>query len=83
MLMLILKPPWIQIMMMTMMSFLPAGVPTPPMVMPSPVPGFEPSLTAVSEAQKHARQAASALGFEDVQTAIKNLSDALKLLTQP
>ena len=65
------------------LSFMGAGVSTPWMAMPASVLGFEPSLTAVSEAQRHARQAASALGFEDVQTAIKNLSDALRLLTQP
>ena len=49
----------------------------------TPVAGFEPSLTAVSQAQKYARQAASALGFEDVQTAVQNLTDALRLLTAP
>ena len=45
--------------------------------------GFQPSMTAIAEAQKHAKYAASALGFEDVQTAVKNLSDALRLLTNP
>ena len=40
-------------------------------------------MSAVSEAQKLARYAASSLGFEDVSTAIKQLTDALKLLTQP
>ena len=49
----------------------------------TPSAGFEPSLTAVSQAQKFARQAASALGFEDVQTAVQNLTDALRLLTAP
>ncbi len=49
----------------------------------TPIAGFEPSLTAVSQAQKFARQAASALGFEDVQTAVQNLTDALRLLTAP
>lgn len=45
--------------------------------------GFQPSLSAISEAQKQAKYAASSLGFEDVQSAIKQLTDALKLLTQP
>ena len=45
--------------------------------------GFQPPLSAISEAQKQAKYAASSLGFEDVNTAIKQLTDALKLLTQP
>lgn len=45
--------------------------------------GFQPSLSAISEAQKQAKYAASSLGFEDVNTAVKQLTDALKLLTQP
>lgn len=50
---------------------------------PQATRGFQPSLTAISEAQKQAKYAASSLGFEDVNTAIKQLTDALKLLTQP
>ena len=46
-------------------------------------PGFQPGLAAVTEAQKNAKYAASALGFEDVQSAIKFLSKSLQLLTQP
>ena len=50
---------------------------------PQAAPGFQPALSAISEAQKQAKYAASSLGFEDVSTAIKQLTDALKLLTQP
>ena len=50
---------------------------------PLATPGFKPSLSAISEAQKQAKYAASSLGFEDVNTAVKQLTDALKLLTQP
>ena len=35
----------------------------------------------VAEAQKHAKFAVSALGFEDVPTAVDNLRRALALLT--
>ena len=35
----------------------------------------------VAEAQKHAKFAVSALGFEDVPTAVENLRLALHLLT--
>ncbi len=49
----------------------------------TPAPGFTPSLTAVTEAQKCAKYAASSLGFEDVASATKYLQDALRLLTQP
>lgn len=47
------------------------------------VPGYKPPLSAVMEAQKLAKYAGSSLGFEDVNTAIKNLNDALRLLTMP
>ena len=40
-------------------------------------------MSAITEAQKLAKYAASSLGFEDIPTAIKQLTDALKLLTQP
>ena len=48
-----------------------------------PVPGYEPSLAEVTEAHKLSKYATSALSFEDIPTAIKHLTDALKLLTQP
>ena len=51
--------------------------------MPQAIAGFQPSMAAVTEAQKLAKYAASSLGFEDTNTAIKQLTDALKLLTQP
>ena len=38
-------------------------------------------VASVAEAQKHAKFAVSALGFEDVPTAIENLQKALALLT--
>ena len=64
-----------------------AGASAPPLPshLPSsvPQPGFQPGLAAVTEAQKNAKYAASALGFEDVQSAIKFLSKSLQLLTQP
>ena len=50
---------------------------------PQPTAGFQPSMSSISEAQKLAKYAASSLGFEDVNTAVKQLTDALKLLTQP
>jgi len=50
---------------------------------PQATAGFQPSLSSKSEAQKLAKYAASSLGFEDVNTAVKQLTDALKLLTQP
>lgn len=49
----------------------------------APVPGFQPSLPAVTEAQKSAKFAVSSLGFEDVDNAVKYLNQALKLLTSP
>jgi vacuolar protein sorting-associated protein VTA1 len=39
------------------------------------------SAAHVADAQKHAKYAVSALGFEDVPTAIDNLNKALALLT--
>jgi vacuolar protein sorting-associated protein VTA1 len=38
---------------------------------------------AITEAQKIAKYAVSSLSFEDIPTAVKNLTDALRLLTQP
>lgn len=49
---------------------------------PQATSGFQPSMSSISEAQKLAKYAASSLGFEDVNTAVKQLTDALKLLTQ-
>ncbi|WIA28963.1 hypothetical protein OEZ86_011498 [Tetradesmus obliquus] len=49
-----------------------------------PPPGsFQPSGAAISEAQKWAKFAVSSLGHDDVTGAVKFLSDALRLLTQP
>lgn len=64
-------------------AFTPAPAPAlvPPASIPQPTPGFEPSLAAATEAQKHAKQAASALSFDDIPTAIANLTSALRLLT--
>lgn len=52
-------------------------------VISTAITGFEPSGPAITEAQKLAKYAASSLGFEDIPTAITQLTDALKLLTQP
>lgn len=52
-------------------------------IVPAAVPGFQPSLTATTEAQKHAKYAVSAIGFDDVKSAVQNLTEALRLLTQP
>lgn len=49
---------------------------------PQSYSGFEPPLAAIVEAQKLVKSAGSALSFEDVPTAVKLLSDSLKLLTQ-
>lgn len=54
-----------------------------PEVTVASIPGFQPSLKAVTEAHKMCKSAASALAFEDVPTAIKLLNDTLRLLTQP
>lgn len=45
-------------------------------------PLTKPPLQAIQEAQKKARYAVSALSFEDVATAVDNLQQALRLLTQ-
>ena len=45
--------------------------------------GFQPSLSAITESQKQAKYAASSLSFEDVASARKFLTQALKLLCQP
>lgn len=49
---------------------------------PQATTGYKPSRTAISEAQKLAKYAASSLGFEDSDTAIQQLTDALTMLTQ-
>lgn len=54
-----------------------------PSIQRSPVPGYAPSLAAITEAQKLSKYAVSSLGFEDIPTAIKNLKEALRLLTEP
>lgn len=54
----------------------------PPAPLPvTATPGYKPSLAAVTEAQKNARYAVSALNHEDIATAVKNLTAALNLLT--
>jgi vacuolar protein sorting-associated protein VTA1 len=49
----------------------------------APVPGFQPDLAAIQDAQKWAKYAVSSLSHDDVAGAVKFLSDALRLLTQP
>jgi vacuolar protein sorting-associated protein VTA1 len=62
-------------------SFANAATPSPPARLP-PVNYAEGiGVASVAEAQKHAKFAVSALGFEDVPTAIENLRKALALLT--
>ena len=61
--------------------FKPRATPSPPAALP-PVNYAEGiGVASVAEAQKHAKFAVSALGFEDVPTAIENLQKALALLT--
>ena len=43
--------------------------------------GRTPPQNQISEAQKHARYAVSALGFSDVKTALENLEKATRILT--
>jgi hypothetical protein len=54
-----------------------AGTPCSPNIEP-----FKPALAAVLAAQKLTKRAASSLGFEDVPSAIKDLQEALELLTK-
>lgn len=61
----------------------PAGPLTSSITLPHATPGYQPSLQAVSEAQKCARYAVSSLSFDDVPGAVQYLMDALKHLTQP
>jgi hypothetical protein len=46
-------------------------------------PGHKPDLLAITEAQKLAKFASSSLSFEDVNTAVGYLNEALRLLTVP
>ena len=57
------------------------GVPSPPANLPPVSYGDGIGIEHVAEAQKHAKFAVSALGFEDVPTAVDNLRRALALLT--
>ncbi|KAH6887745.1 Vta1 like-domain-containing protein [Thelonectria olida] len=59
-----------------------AHIPPPaPAPAPAPVPtGFKPDQRAMNQAQKHAKWAISALNFEDVPTAVKELRNALAAL---
>jgi vacuolar protein sorting-associated protein VTA1 len=69
------------------------SAPLPPFAAPHPPPEpsapastsastpYVPPLAAVTEAQKAAKMAASACGFEDIPTAVRYLQDALRLLT--
>ncbi|GIL58850.1 hypothetical protein Vafri_13815 [Volvox africanus] len=51
--------------------------------LPSLPPGYKPPLQVITDAQKQAKYAVSALSFEDIHTAVKHLSEALRLLTSP
>ncbi len=55
----------------------------PPVPVLQPVPGYEPGLREITDASKLTKSATSALQFEDVRTAVKLLTEALALLTQP
>ena len=59
----------------------PRATPSPPAALPPLNYAEGIGLASVAEAQKHAKFAVSALGFEDVPTAIENLRKALALLT--
>ena len=58
-----------------------AATPSPPARLPPVTYAENICISSVAEAQKHAKFAVSALGFEDVPTAIENLQRALALLT--
>ncbi|KAI1920235.1 hypothetical protein LOZ58_005343 [Ophidiomyces ophidiicola] len=67
-------------------SITPSTVPPPPKPV-QPMPSYVSSVgnsvvdeDSMAQAQKHARWAVSALNFDDVNTAIKELKNALKLL---
>ncbi|KAL4753625.1 hypothetical protein BDW72DRAFT_168224 [Aspergillus terricola var. indicus] len=64
-------------------TYQPAPMATPPLVAPAPstqVNSHDVDDQAISLAQKHARWAVSALTFDDVNTAIKELRNSLKFL---
>ena len=48
--------------------------------MEQPTAPYQPPLSAITEAQKYSKYAASSLGFEDIPTAVKYLQQALDLL---
>jgi hypothetical protein len=52
-------------------------------VVQQPVAGYQPGLREITEAGKLTKSATSALQFEDVNTAVRLLTEALGLLTQP
>lgn len=59
----------------------PVAISPEPVLSEAAAPGFQPPLASIMEAEKLTKTAASSLSFEDVPTAVKYLSDALKLLT--
>ncbi|PPJ61021.1 hypothetical protein CBER1_02021 [Cercospora berteroae] len=65
-------------------SPLPAAVPVPPLRVPAPTTlptsGYNTDDESIMAAQKHAKWAISALNFEDVDTAVKELRIALNSL---
>ncbi|KIY91226.1 hypothetical protein MNEG_16739 [Monoraphidium neglectum] len=61
----------------------PALAPAAAAQLPAPVPGYQPPLQAIQDAQKAAKYAVSSLSFDDISGAVKYLSEALRLLTQP
>ena len=61
----------------------PAARPPVSSQLPPAVPGYQPGLAAISEAHKQAKYAVSSLSFEDVPTAVKHLTQALRILTSP
>ncbi|KAK9799348.1 hypothetical protein WJX73_008904 [Symbiochloris irregularis] len=65
---------------------LPSGPSQAPSLAPLPTtmaPASAISLGAITEAHKHAKHAASSLSFEDVTSARKFLSEALRLISDP
>mmetsp|Transcript_16693 Transcript_16693/g.46638 ORF Transcript_16693/g.46638 Transcript_16693/m.46638 type:complete len:317 (+) Transcript_16693:645-1595(+) len=61
----------------------PATPAVPKPAMPQATAGYTPSGSRIAAAKKLAKSAASSLDFDDVQTSIKLLNDALQLLTDP
>jgi len=54
-----------------------------PVPQAKPQPGFVPDGNRIMSAKKLAKSAASSLDFDDVQTSVKLLTQALRLLTDP